>query len=519
MTRLGSLGEFTASPLLAPRFTGDRGWMALDTTSRGTADALVSDPPDSARGSGRPRKLLRWSVAAVLVAALVGGTAWSFLGRGDSSEATDAVAGAQLLEVTSGTFGETVSAEGTVEAAETEELAFTSSGTVTAVNVAAGDTVTAGQVLATIDSAELESALAAAQADLADAEAELDTAEQSGSSDEQLDLAEASVATAQDAVESAFEALAGATLSASVDGLVTSVDLTVGEDLGASGTGGTTVTGSGTGSGLTSSQLGTSDTAAGAAAPGENTAAASDPQIQIVSAGDFLVDLSVGTADVDLIEVGQEVTLSISTDSDAVETRPGGFGFGSGGGVPGGFGAGGVGGAPGANTTQNGDGAPTETTAALTAVGTVSEVSGVADASSGVATFTVSVAFSDDSGDIWAGSSATAEINVGARQDVTQVSSAAVSTTDGVSTVTVALEGTLEGATEEREVVTGETSGRVTEIIEGLRPGDQVIVENLSFAGGRLGGSAPGGREIPEGFEPPAGGGFPGASADAEAGS
>ncbi|MEZ5267407.1 MAG: hypothetical protein R2789_02160 [Microthrixaceae bacterium] len=51
-------------------------------------------------------KLLGWSLVAVLVAALVGGTAWWFLGRGDSSEATDAVAGAQLLEVTSGTFGE-----------------------------------------------------------------------------------------------------------------------------------------------------------------------------------------------------------------------------------------------------------------------------------------------------------------------------------------------------------------------------------------------------------------------------
>ncbi|MEZ5350410.1 MAG: biotin/lipoyl-binding protein [Microthrixaceae bacterium] len=231
--------------------------MALDTTSRGTADALRLRPTRQRQRLRATGKLLRWSLVAVLVAALVGGTAWWFLGRGDSSEATDAVAGAQLLEVTSGTFGETVSAEGTVEAAETEELAFTSSGTVTAVNVAAGDTVTAGQVLATIDSAELEVRAAAAQADLADAEAELDTAEQSGSSDEQLDLAEASVATAQDAVESAFEALAGATLSASIDGLVTSVDLTVGEDLGASGTGGTTVTGSGTGSGLTSSQLGT----------------------------------------------------------------------------------------------------------------------------------------------------------------------------------------------------------------------------------------------------------------------
>ena len=40
-----------------------------------------------------------------------------------------------------------------VAAAQTDNLSFTSPGTVTAVNVKAGDTVTTGQVLATIDSA------------------------------------------------------------------------------------------------------------------------------------------------------------------------------------------------------------------------------------------------------------------------------------------------------------------------------------------------------------------------------
>ena len=41
--------------------------------------------------------------------------------------------------------------------------AFTASGTVTAVNVKAGDKVTAGQVLATVDSAELQSAVTSAE--------------------------------------------------------------------------------------------------------------------------------------------------------------------------------------------------------------------------------------------------------------------------------------------------------------------------------------------------------------------
>ena len=74
--------------------------------------------------------------------------------------------------------------------------------------------------------------------------------------------------------------------------------------------------------------------------------------------------------------------------------------------------------------------------------GSVTEVSAVADASSGVATYTVTVSFTDESGEVWAGSTATAEINVSARTDVTQVASNAITTEDGTSTVTVALDGT-----------------------------------------------------------------------------
>ena len=57
--------------------------------------------------------------------------------------------------------------------ADTDDLSFGASGTVTAVNVAAGDKVTTGQVLATIDSASLESDVESAESDLADAEATL----------------------------------------------------------------------------------------------------------------------------------------------------------------------------------------------------------------------------------------------------------------------------------------------------------------------------------------------------------
>ena len=97
------------------------------------------------------RRLLRpWVILPV--AALIGAGAW-FLTRptDDSAAATTTE---RTVEATSGTMSRTVSATGTIDAAATDDLSFTSAGTVTAVNVAAGDTVTTGQVLATIDSSE-----------------------------------------------------------------------------------------------------------------------------------------------------------------------------------------------------------------------------------------------------------------------------------------------------------------------------------------------------------------------------
>ncbi|MEZ5320636.1 MAG: biotin/lipoyl-binding protein [Microthrixaceae bacterium] len=95
------------------------------------------------------------TAALLLTAAAV--TVWAVWFRSD--EASDGSATAtsvrQVVAVQSATMGTRVSAEGTVAAAQTEDLSFTSAGTVKTVDVAAGDKVTAGQVLATIDSSEL----------------------------------------------------------------------------------------------------------------------------------------------------------------------------------------------------------------------------------------------------------------------------------------------------------------------------------------------------------------------------
>ena len=78
--------------------------------------------------------------------------------------------------------------------------------------------------------------------------------------------------------------------------------------------------------------------------------------------------------------------------------------------------------------------------------------------------------------------------------------------------VTVATDGQADGATEDREVTTGEPSNGMVEITSGLRAGEQVVIEVPSFPGG---GQQPGSGEMPGGMSPP---GAPGQSSTGQSG-
>lgn len=456
--------------------------------------------PDATPSTGRSGRRLRIAVGAGAAALLIAGggfAAWTTFGTDDESVTESAMPTFEdrVVEVTTGTIGESVSAQGTVANAESADLSFEVAGTVSSVAVEAGDVVSAGQVLATVDSAALEAALAEAEAQLAEAEAALDDAESNGATDTAVDVAAAAVVTAQDSVDAAAEDLSGASLVAGFDGLVAAVDLTVGEQLGASGTGGTSMTGTASGSGRSaSSSVGSASSAAQAGA-GQGSGAAttssgSEPQIQLISQGRFTVELAVAAADIADVAVGQDVDLEISTTaSGSSDSNAGGF---SPPGMQGGFGPPGMsGGGPGSATASAGS------SESVAVTGSVATVGRVADASSGVATYAVTVTFTDDSGEIWAGSTTEADIHVSDRDDVTVVESMAVSVDGGDSTVTVALDGTVDGATEVRTVTTGETSGNMTEIVDGVAVGELVVVTAPSFggpsAGGPSGGAPPGG--------------------------
>ena len=122
---------------------------------------LEGDPaaPDGRR---RKRKFLLIGAAVILIAGLATGLTLAFTG---GSPATGLVITSETVKVTTGTIKQTVATSGTLEPATEADLNFGVSGTVTGVDVQAGQAVTAGQVLATVGTTALSSDVDAAQAE------------------------------------------------------------------------------------------------------------------------------------------------------------------------------------------------------------------------------------------------------------------------------------------------------------------------------------------------------------------
>src|SRR5580692_5662238 len=114
--------------------------------------------------------LINGSLVVILVLAGVG----SYLVIRPASSS----AALQTTAVQQGTVLATVSASGTLEAAQNLGLNFTTGGKVTAIYVKVGQRVTAGQKLAKVDDTSSEDSLEQAQSQLAAADAQLTAAEQ-----------------------------------------------------------------------------------------------------------------------------------------------------------------------------------------------------------------------------------------------------------------------------------------------------------------------------------------------------
>jgi multidrug efflux pump subunit AcrA (membrane-fusion protein) len=105
---------------------------------------------------------------AVLVLALAGAGVGTYYATKSSS------ADYELTAATSGTVQQTVSATATIEAINQASVNFAVAGRVTSVPVSVGQTVTAGEVLATIDPSTLQATVAEDQAQVATDQAKLD---------------------------------------------------------------------------------------------------------------------------------------------------------------------------------------------------------------------------------------------------------------------------------------------------------------------------------------------------------
>jgi HlyD family secretion protein len=110
---------------------------------------------------------------------------------------------AQTAAIARGSLQATVSAAGTIAAHAQVAVTFQNSGQIKAINVKAGDKVKAGQVLAGLDTSDLEVSVASAQASLDSVNAKLALAKKAPLPSE-IKAAEASLASSQAALQAAI---------------------------------------------------------------------------------------------------------------------------------------------------------------------------------------------------------------------------------------------------------------------------------------------------------------------------
>ena len=406
--------------------------------------------------AARPMGRVAAIVVAVLVLAGVGTGVWWFTGRDKASAAPTAGATTTDVAASLTTLQKTVSGTGTLTPTVQQAVSFVVSGTVTAVDVTAGATVTVGQPLATVDTLQLNADLLSAKADLVTAQAtlaDLQAADNgSATATAQIAAANAKVAVAQAAQTAAEAAMGEATLVAPVAGLVTSVNLEVGQKVTGTGSSGSS------GSSVASGASGASGSGASGTGTGSSSSSSSTGQFEIVGTDAYEVSLSVSDADVALIAPGNQVEMT-STDLTG------------------------------------------------TVFGVVRTV-GPLSTSTGVAAYPVMVDVTGDTSTLHDGISVTASIVYERRTDVLTIPTAAITkAADGATTV---IKVGSDGSTSTVPVTTGESSGTLTEITAGLSEGDKVQVTTYARTSTGTGsttrqnqqGTVPGFGEFPGGAVP-----------------
>lgn len=395
----------------------------------------------------------RWWLCAVLVLVLVGGgvSAYALTGKGSTAPAA---ASYRLVAAATGTIRQSVTSTGTVQPADEDDVNFQVSGQVTSVRVAAGDHVTEGAVLATVDSASLTAGVAEANASLASAQARLSSDESAGASDTTVAADQSAVTAAEGQVASAKTALSDATLRSPITGVVAEVNLTVGQQVGSSsGSSG----GGGAGSGNSGSSGGTSAGGTNAGS-GNSGASGSSAEFLVISTDSWIVSASVDDTQVGLLKVGDQAQVTTSGATGLV-------------------------------------------------FGTIASVGLIASSTSGVASYPVVVDVTGNPAGLHPGATATVALIYKQLSNVLVVPTTAVHTANGQRFVYVM----KSGKQVRTSITVGTASGGESQVTAGLSAGDQVVVPVITAPGratsttGRTGTRFGGG-----GFGGAGGGGFGG---------
>lgn len=247
----------------------------------------------------KPKK--RTLALAAVAVVVVGGTGTWWLTRSSSNAATTTT----TYTVSASTIQQTVSASGTVEPAQSANLSFAVSGTVTHVYVTAGQKVSVGTPLASVDDTALISQRTAAAASVTAAEEQLSTDSSSGASSIQIASDQSNVASAQAAYANAVDAVNESVLTSTISGTVDAVNLAVG-DVVSGGSGGST------GSSSSSSRSSTGSST------GSNSSTSSSGSFTVVSTGSYVVDATVAAGDVASVRKGMQVQLTVSGHATTV---------------------------------------------------------------------------------------------------------------------------------------------------------------------------------------------------------
>ena len=433
--------------------------------------------------------LIAGSIGLVLGLGIAAGT-WWFVSARQSAEAVTPTSITRTVSAAVDTIQKTISTSGTLTPADQQDLSFVASGTVTDVAVSSGQTVTAGQALATVDTLTMQQTLADSKLTLAKAQATLvtdqtalDTAQDAltsaqddgedttseeaavSSAQEQVNVDQTSVTIAQTAVDKAQTALDSPTLTSPIDGVVAEVNVAVGDEVtgsatGSSGSSGGTGSTSGTGSttgGEPTGGTGGSGANTGAGATSSDSSSSSSAAFVIVGTLSWKVDVTVDSAQIGLLAVGDQAELTTESSTEPL-------------------------------------------------FGTISSVGLISTSTGSTASYPVEVAVTGSPTGLHDGESVSVSLIYQQVTDVLTIPSAAIRVENGQSVVS-----RMDGDQAVETVVqTGETDGTNTEIISGLNEGDQVQV-TVTIGGtgtGRTGteGFPGGGQGFPGGGELPTGG-------------